>query len=147
MVSFKSALKYALKQEETARDNYLLWSTQTEDKNAKQLFKNLSNMEEKHVKAISNIITQGSTNLALKGFELLDMSYGHQPHSKSNIEYLVRVIKYAISLEEYSMKNYIYIASKVDETSVKKLFMTLAQEEKYHKTLLTQQYNRFLKAH
>lgn len=147
MVSFRNALEYALAQEEIARDNYLSWSKKTNYKDAQNLFRNLSGMEQKHAEAIKRILAGGSSSFKLDNFEIIDMSSGLSPHPTSGMEYLEKIINYAISLEDYSMRNYASIASKVDDESVKTLFLSLSGEEKYHKTLLTQQYNRILKAH
>jgi rubrerythrin len=147
MVSSRGALEYALEMEKKSRDEYLKWAQETSQKDAKQLFLNLSHMEERHVAAITSLLARDAKTIELKGFESVDISFGLKSHSSLGIAYLAKILKYAISREQYSMESYLSIASQVTEPEVKKILETLASEEKYHKNLLTQQYERLYKAH
>jgi rubrerythrin len=146
MVSVDEAIEYAIAQENKAFGFYRTWGEKASDAEVKTIFLNLASMEKSHIRLLNQVLRMKDKNFYFTSTYSTDITYGitHQPSSRTKD--LVRIFEYAIHKEKEAQDNYVKLAKAVSDEKVKKLFQKLSDEEKYHKTLLDQQFTRFLKA-
>jgi rubrerythrin len=144
MASLAGAVRFALAWEERARDSYLAWGAQTSDISSRQLFMNLAKMESKHVAALS-ALRAGDVEVQLSGGEWLDLSNGMTSFPASGDRQLKAIFEFAIAKEAEANARYSGLASQVSDPKVRRFFLKLAQEEEYHRDILTQQFYRIVR--
>jgi len=144
MESLEEAVRIALSWELEARDNYLRWSKEANEPNVKRLFFNLHRMEEWHVRLLEGLDFKGDAKVS-SGTVWLDLSHGMTSYPTSSDRRLRGVFEYAISKEEASNSRYQRMAEALPAGKTRDFFLALASEEKYHRTLLIEQYTRLLR--
>jgi rubrerythrin len=145
MANLSGALGLALAREREARDNYLRWAGETDNLNARQLFRNLAKMESGHMAALESISLDADPEINLTNAVWLDLSKDMTSFPAAGDRQLRNIFDYALTKEESAAARYEELSLAVEEAALKKLFARLASEEKYHMLLLTEQRTRLLK--
>ncbi|MTI65528.1 MAG: rubrerythrin [Firmicutes bacterium] len=109
------------------------------DKGLKNIFKMLAEDEKKHHDIIKEMRNKGDINVDFKDlgntdniFEKLEKNKENFSLDKSEIE----VYKHALDIEDKSINFYNKQFEKAKEETEKKIFKTLVEEEKKHKSIL-----------
>jgi rubrerythrin len=145
MASLEGAIKFAVAWEEDAMRKYIAWGGETSNFNAKKLFRNLARMEARHISLLRGIDVGRDIDVRVEATGWLDLSRDMTSYPTTGDRELKHIFEYALSKEEDSMRRYASLAQTVGNGKLRGLFTRLVNEERYHKTLLREQYNRLLK--
>jgi rubrerythrin len=140
MASLREAVEYAVAWEEKSQENYLDWSGRTENVNARQLFRNLAQMEAAHITLLKNMRFD-DIQVNVPNPEWVNLTRDLPSIPASLDQGLKQIFEYAMGKEE-SVKRYRKLGEAVAEAEVKNLFKRLAEEETRHKALIRDEYHR-----
>jgi|YNPMSStandDraft_2_1061718.scaffolds.fasta_scaffold00075_17 rubrerythrin len=149
-MDFMEGLKIAIKGEIEGRELYKTVSEKTEDKNAKEIFKFLSDEENNHFETLKQIAFEWSKNkdkFDIKEFEnkLNNRKLSSPIFSddfKRNIKnkhFEISAISIAIKLEKDSFELYKKMAEQAEKDELKVLFNSLSKWEMGHYDLLNKE--------
>ncbi len=126
------AFAFAFKEELRFRELYFKLHTLAQDEATKELFRELSAMEENHVEKLKQMYRK-----CFDGKEpiLETVSTPGNAHGAGKLN--VRTgLEFAIIREEYAADHYYMMADLVDDSEVRDILNELAHEEENHATLL-----------
>ncbi len=145
MLEFKSVdqiMDFAIQSEENANRFYMDWSTKVEDKSLRKVFLELAGEEAKHKvyfqdlkkgKKIMIPTTQKITDLKISDY-IVDID------AKNDMNYQ-DALTLAMQQEKEAFKLYSGLSLMVEDEEMKKIFLTLAEEEAKHKLRLEIMYD------
>lgn len=145
MSSLTDAIKVAISWEMQAMNDYNSWSKGSDNINAKILFRNLARMEENHIRVLQGIGPTQDYEVNTKGTEWLDLSKDMTSFPTRGDRNLKAIFEYALNKEDKAVLRYSNISKGMPSGSLRALFLSLAREERYHKTLISEQYSRILR--
>lgn len=144
MPDLNDILIEAMKSELEAKNFYINASNKAQSQAGKNLFKELSEFEQNHYEKVKNIIE------SLKNEINIDISAEEQniKHIESEVEgefepnkdEIVTVINLAIESEKNAQERYEKISTMFEDEESKKIFNSLAQDERNHKKILEDQF-------
>jgi len=134
--SIDEILDFAIEKEQEAADFYTEWAGRVKETAIGEILAGFSAEEKKHKAFIQDI--KAGKKVSPKPKEVMDLSISDylvdvSPTQDMDYQNALRV---AMQREKAAFRLYTNLAARVDDTGVKDLFHTLAQEEAKHKLRL-----------
>jgi rubrerythrin len=147
MVNFNSIdeiLDFAIKAEQEAVDFYTELSHQIDRPEMKSVFEEFAQEEVKHKAKLTKIKEEGIFEMKIEKITDLKVSdYTVQVHPRSDMSYQDALIL-AMNREKAAFKLYLNLSAKTDNSQLKSIFLSLAQEESKHKLRFELEYDEFI---
>ncbi len=142
--SVDDILDFAMKQEQIAADLYRNMAAQSTSPATKKLFVELEKDELGH-KARLKAMKEGKqlVRLAPKISDLRISDYLTKAELKAEMSYQDGLI-YAMQAEKAEFKLYLDLSTKTDDSNLRNLLLTLANEEAQHKLKLEIEYDEYV---
>lgn len=134
-------LDFAIKSEQEAYDLYMAMSAGSSSEIMKEVFLQFAGEEAAHKTRLLNIKQSGETSLIREN--IIDMciaDYVIDVEPKPDMTYQEALI-FAMKKEKAAFRLYLNLSEKVSDSSLKNLFLLLAQEESKHKLRFELEYD------
>lgn len=144
MSDLNDILIEAMKSELEAKNFYINASKKAQSQAGKNLFKDLSEFEQNHYEKVKNIIEslENEINIDISAEEqnIKHIESEVEGEFESNKDEIVTVINLAIESEKNALERYEKISTMFEDEESKKIFNSLAQDERNHKRILEDQF-------
>ena len=147
MNTVDEVLDYAIDQEQKAADFYESFAARAEKAGMKKMLLEFAEEEKRHKERLLAVKTGDRT--LTPGKEVLDLrvsDYLVEVDTSANISYQDALI-YAMKRERAAFELYKDMAAKVQDTSLKQIFLGLAKEESKHKLYFESEYEERVLKH
>jgi rubrerythrin len=138
---YKEVITFAIRKEAEAYNLYTTYSHLTKNPGTKAMFEELAKEEQKHREILGGVEKKDLSEYKLE--KIPDLKIGDfidEQEFSPDMDY-ASALRLAMKREEHSLKLYNHMAEGTDDTQLKKLFSTLAQEESKHKLRLEGEYD------
>ena len=145
-LTFKDAIKIAIKEEIKAYNLYLETSKKVSGAGTKKMLEELAEMEKGHRKILEGVIENQKSELLGKNIPrqspgIADFLVEVELAEHSSVQ---DVMIFAMKAEEKAFKFYTELKMRFAGTELENLFDNLAEEEKGHKIKLENEYDEFV---
>lgn len=144
MSDLNDILIEAMKSELEAKNFYINASNKAQSQAGKNLFKDLSEFEQNHYEKVKNIIEslENEINIDISAEEqnIKHIESEVEGEFEPNKDEIVTVINLAIESEKNALERYEKISTMFEDEESKKIFNSLAQDERNHKRILEDQF-------
>jgi len=147
MENFKSideVLDFAMKKEQEAVDFYIMLASQLKSEEMKSVFEEFALEEVKHKARLQKIKDERLFEIPVEKIADLKISdYVDNITVRPDMSYQ-DALMLAMNREKAAYKLYIRLASKVNNTALKDIFISLANEESKHKLRFELEYDEYI---
>jgi len=139
--NFKEVITFAIRKEAEAFNLYTTYSQLVKTPGLKQMFTDLSKMEQKHREILEGVGKEDVSKYQLKNIQDLKISdFVDKEDFSPDMDY-ASALRLAMKREEDARRMYAHLAGGTNNPKLVKLFSVLAQEESKHKLMLETEYD------
>ena len=139
--NFREVITFAIRKEAEAFNLYTTYSQLVKTPGLKQMFTDLSKMEQKHREILEGVGKEDVSKYQLKNIQDLKISdFVDKEDFSPDMDY-ASALRLAMKREEDAHRLYTKLSSGTNNPELIKLFSVLAQEESKHKLMLETEYD------